>query len=121
MRMEYDSDESGNQRQENLFFVAVPVLKILLSCSVNVGNNFIDGGGSGGVRKMAALFLDDAVESVHAGDVHATAMWMTFEHGTIRKRMISVVGSNVSTDDARRTVDDSFNIRMGFDVVNGSL
>ena len=70
---------------------------------------------------MTALFFDDAIEGVHASDVYTAAMWVTFEHGTIGEWMVGIIRSNMLADDARRAIDDLFNIGTGFDFVNRSL
>ena len=70
---------------------------------------------------MTALFFDDAIEGVHAGDVYTAAMWVTFEHGTIGEWMIGIVGSDMLANDARRAVDDVFNVGTGLDFVDRSL
>ena len=70
---------------------------------------------------MAALFFDDSIQGVHAGDVYTAAMWVTFEHGTIGEWMVGIVRSNMLADDARRAVDDLFNIGTRFDFVYRSL
>ena len=70
---------------------------------------------------MTALFFDDAIEGVHAGDVYTAAMWVTLEHGTIGEWMIGIVGSDMLANDARRAVDDLFNIGMGLDLINSRL
>ena len=86
---------------------AVPLSKILFSIIFDGSYDLVDCSSSCRIRKVTFLFLVHSTNCSECNDVHSLTVWMTFKKRAIGKRMVSVFGTYIGTDNARRAIDEA--------------